>query len=162
MSMRRYVAEHELYKNNQEYELITADDPSVASSQSSTGEVSNLIPSDESESSSKSSIVHDVSSSHACENADLTSPGNSDRRPVHTCANNPTILTGDTTDFSAKSHPGTETGNSNDAPSSSEQSMDMDDDVINTPPRQEQTDEHSSKNTDTLSLSSSFIPTSKK
>ena len=161
MSMRRYVAERELYKNNQEYELITAEDPSVASSQSPTGEVSNLIPSDESESSSKSSVVHDVSSSHTSENADLTSAGNSDRLPVHTCANNPTIMTGDTTDLSAKSHPGTETGSSNDVPSSSEQSMDMDDDVINTPPQQEQTDEHSSKNTDTLSLSSSSLPTSK-
>ena len=39
--------------------------------------------------------------------------------------------------------------------------MDMDDDVINTPPKQEQTDEHSLKNTDTLSLSSSSLPTSK-
>ena len=29
-------------------------------------------------------------------------------------------MTGDTTDLSAKSHPGTETGNSNDVPSSSE------------------------------------------
>ena len=102
MSMRRYVAERELYKNNQEYELITAEDPSVASSQSPTGEVSNLIPSDESESSSKSSVVHDVSSSHTSENDDLTSAGNSDRLPVHTCANNPTIMTGDTTDLSAK------------------------------------------------------------
>ena len=163
MSIRRDVAERELYKNNQEYELITAEDPSVASSQSPTGEVSNLIPSDEAESSSKSSIVHDVSSSHTCENADLTSAENSVQRPVHTCANNPTIMTGDTTDFSAKSHPGIETGNSNNVPSSSEQSMDMDDDddVINTPYQQEQPDEHSSKNTDALSLSSSSLPTSK-
>ena len=105
MSMRCYVAERELYKNNQEYELITAEDPSVTSSQSPTGEVSNLIPSDESESSSKSSVVHDVSSSHTSENADLTSAGNSDRLPVHTCANNPNIMTGATTDLSAKSHP---------------------------------------------------------
>ena len=108
MSMRRYVAERELYKNNQEYELITTEDPSVASSQSFTEEVSNLIPSDESEFSSKSSVVHDVSSSHTSENTDLTSAGNSDRLPVHTCTNNPTIMTGDTTDLSAKSHPGTE------------------------------------------------------
>ena len=117
--------------------IITAEDPSVASSQSPTGEVSNLIPSDESESSSKSSVVHDVSSSHTCENANPTFAGNSDHRHLHTCANNHTIMTGDTTDFSAKSHPGIETGNSNDVPSSSEQSMDMDDDVINTPPQQE-------------------------
>ena len=108
MSMRRYVAERELYKNNQEYELITTEDPSVASSQSFTEEVSNLIPNDESEFSSKSSVVHDVSSSHTSENTDLTSAGNSDRLPVHTCTNNPTIMTGDTTDLSAKSHPGTE------------------------------------------------------
>ena len=71
-------------------------------------------------------------------------------------------MTGDTTDFFSISHPGPETDNSHDVPTSSSE---QDDDVINTQSQEEHTDEHLLKNTDTLpfsnSKSSSSLPTSK-